>query len=258
MDIKQIATEAQTYRRHIERVKKDLAPSDFSWYPYGTLDNFVHLQNLLTGDSRNLLALAGDLPVADIGAADGDTAFFLETLGHKSDVIDFPPTNFNSCRGLRLLKEALKSGVSLHEVDLDAHFELPGQRYGLAFFMGILYHLKNPFSALENLSRIAHHALVSTRITRYNCATASKGGEINAHRVELRTVPAAYLVDSYETNGDPTNYWIFSDAGLRRILDRTGWDVVDFMTVGNTSQSDPASAAGDERAFCLIRSRTFV
>jgi hypothetical protein len=257
MDIRELAIEAQKYRRHIEDVKKGLAPADFSWYPYGTLDNFTHLDHLLTGDSRDLLALAGGLPIADVGAADGDTAFFLETLGHKSDVVDYPPTNFNSCRGLRLLKDALKSEVMLHEVDLDAHFELPGQRYGLAFFMGILYHLKNPFSALENLARIAKYALVSTRIARYNCAAPGKGGRINAERIELRTIPAAYLVDSFETNGDPTNYWIFSDAGLRRILERTGWDVVDFMTAGNVTQSDPATAAGDERAFCLIKSRVF-
>ena len=221
-------------------------------------DNFTHLEKLLTGESRDLLALAGGLPIADIGAADGDTAFFLETLGHRSDVVDYPPTNFNSCRGLRLLKEALKSQVTLHEVDLDAHFELPGQRYGLAFFMGILYHLKNPFSVLENLARIAKYALVSTRITRYNCALVANRGTVNTQRMELHSVPAAYLVDSYETNGDPTNYWIFSDAGLRRILDRTGWDVVDFMTAGNVTQSDPATTAGDERAFCLIRSRVFV
>ena len=44
-------------------------------------------------------------------------------------------------------------------------------------------------------------------------------------------------------------------AGLRRILHRTGWDVLDYMSVGNTTQSDPASPGGDERAVCLLRSR---
>jgi hypothetical protein len=48
---------------------------------------------------------------------------------------------------------------------------------------------------------------------------------------------------------------MFTEAGLRRILDRCGWDVLDFATFGNTTDSDPASREGDERAFCFVRSR---
>jgi hypothetical protein len=126
----------------------------------------------------------------------------------------------------------------------------------LAFFLGILYHLKNPLGALESLARSARYALVSTRIARYNLApTAPTGDDVNKVRVDLRSVPAAYLVDNFETNNDPTNYWMFSEAGLRRVLDRAGWDVLDFITLGNTATSDPATNEGDERAFCLVRSR---
>ncbi|MFI4969151.1 MAG: class I SAM-dependent methyltransferase [Lysobacterales bacterium] len=246
------------FRARLDVQKQQLAPTGFNWYPYGTLDNFTVLNNLLHGANRHLIDLAAGAPVVDIGAADGDTAFFMETLGCNADVVDFPPTNYNGCRGVRALKAALQSNVNIHEVDLDARFELPGERYGLAFFLGILYHLKNPFGALESLARCARHALVSTRIARYNLAPDARGSNgINASRVELRSVPVAYLVDSHETNNDPTNYWMFSEAGLRRVLDRAGWDVLDFMTVGNVRASDPASNAGDERAFCLVRSRNW-
>jgi tRNA (mo5U34)-methyltransferase len=71
----------------------------------------------------------------------------------------------------------------------------------------------------------------------------------------LASAPVAYLVTATECNNDPSNYWIFSAEGLRRILDRTGWDILDWMTVGQHVDSDPASAEGDERAFCLVRSR---
>jgi hypothetical protein len=146
--------------------------------------------------------------------------------------------------------------VDIHEVDLDARFDLPGERYGLAFFLGILYHLKNPLGALESLARSARYALVSTRIARYNLAPkAPTTGPVNMARVVLQSIPLAYLVDTFETNNDPTNYWMFSEAGLRRVLDRAGWDVLDFITLGNTTTSDPATNAGDERAFCLVRSR---
>lgn len=65
----------------------------------------------------------------------------------------------------------------------------------------------------------------------------------------------AYLLDERESNNDSTNYWIFSDAGFRRILKRTGWEIRDYITVGNTANSDPATQEGDERAFCLAESR---
>ena len=253
MDIDEIAIEAKGFQRTLDNVKKEIAPTAFSWYPYGTLDNFHVLRSLLSGPNRNLLELAGEGGrIVDIGAADGDTALFLEHLGREADVVDYAPTNFNGCQGVRALKEALGSNVAIHEVDLDARFDLPGQEYQLAFFLGILYHLKNPFGALESLSRLARHALISTRITRFNTVRSRR-----ANRVELSAVPVAYLVDPYETNNDPTNFWIFSDAGLRRVLARSGWDILDYSSFGNTSDSDPATTQGDERAFCLVRSRHF-
>jgi len=256
LDIAEIARQAKAYRLELDSIKERLAPQEFGWYPYGTLFNFGLIEKLLSRPNRNLLELAGDAPIADIGAADGDTAFFLETLGCRAHAVDYPPTNFNSCRGIRLLKESLGSSVQLHEVDLDARFDLPGERYGLAFFLGILYHLKNPFGALESLARSARHAVVSTRVVRYNLAPKARGTQnLNRERVELHTLPVAYLVASDETNNDATNYWMFSEAGLKRTLDRAGWDILDFMTVGNDRTSDPATNEGDERAFCLVRSR---
>lgn len=252
MDIDDIAIEARAFQRELDALKERLAPGDFGWYPYGTLANFHILRSLLTGEHRRLLELAGGAGVVDIGAADGDTAFFMERLGLRADVVDYAPTNFNGCRGVRALKQALDSSVGIHEVDLDHSFELPGEGYNLAFFLGILYHLKNPFGALESLSRLARHALLSTRIARF-----SAGRERRRERVDFSRIPVAYLVDSFETNNDPTNFWIFSEAGLRRVLDRSGWDILDWCTVGDTVESDPASNEGDERAFCLIRSRHF-
>lgn len=256
MDIAELARRADAFRKEFDALKHRLAPEEFGWYPYGSMSNFYLLGQLLGQRNPDLLALAGDAPIADIGAADGDTAFFMESLGCKAHVIDYPPTNFNGCRGVRLLKQALHSSVEIHEVNLDAHFDLPGERYGLAFFLGILYHLKNPFGALESLARCAHHAIVSTRVVRYNLSPTARGeGGVNRERIELDSVPMAYLVAPDETNHDATNYWMFSCAGLHRVLDRAGWDVLEFMTVGNTQASDPATNEGDERAFCLIRSR---
>src|SRR3982751_6814401 len=98
MDIAELDSRSQQYMRELQKIKETLAPADFAWYPYGTLDNFHILNQLLTGKNRSFLSSVGDGLIVDIGAADGDVAFFLESLGHNVRVADYPPTNFNSCR----------------------------------------------------------------------------------------------------------------------------------------------------------------
>ena len=86
------------------------------------------------------------------------------------------------------------------------------------------------------LARSSPYAFISTRIARYNVAEGAQGQSgVNSQRVDLSSVPVAYLVGPEETNNDSTNYWMFSEAGLRRILFRAGWNVLDYMTVGNTT-----------------------
>ena len=259
MDIGEVAARAARFRSVLEECKQRIAPHEFSWYPYDTFGNFGALNRLLSGQNRDLLGLIGAGPAVDIGAADGDVAFFMESLGIPMHIVDHPPTNFNSCRGVRRLKEALQSKVEILETDLDRQFTLPQRRYSFAFFLGILYHLKNPFAALEALAEHAQHAVISTRVARYNVAAhaEARGDREGVTRVQLQSIPVAYLLDPTECNNDATNYWIFSEAGLRRILSRSGWDILDFMTLGNDRESDPASPEGDERAFCLVRSRAW-
>jgi len=244
MEIRKALSQVEEFGRRLQDVKAAVAPPAF-WYPYGSLNNFHVLDQVLTGPNRDLSALAGGAPVADIGAADGDVAFFLESLGFTVDIIDNGPTNMNGLEGARKLKQALGSNAAIHEVDLDAQFHLPRKSYGLVFFLGILYHLQNPFYALKELAKSTRHALLSTRIAM---------GTTN-RKVRFEDIPIAYLLGPSECNNDATNYWIFSYAGLRRILERTGWEVLDSGRFGNTKYSDPASSQGDERAFMLIRSK---
>ncbi|MEO8384252.1 MAG: hypothetical protein ABI583_03340 [Betaproteobacteria bacterium] len=245
MDVSALRSHATQFEVALSEQKHEVGGEGFPWYPYGTLNNLIHLDNLLKGRNRQLANLIGELPVADVGAADGDMAFFMESLGCTVDVVDYGPTNFNTLRGARLLKEARKSNIGIHEINLDTYFEWPRSRYGLVLFMGILYHLKNPFYVLESLAKVTRYAIVSTRIAQYSPDLKTR----------LAELPVGYLLHASEANNDATNYWIFSDAGLRRIVDRTGWKILDYMTAGNTQQSDPASSTGDERAFVLLESR---
>jgi len=220
-------------------------PKSF-WYPYSTLHNIAVLEKLSATAGLHLLDLCRGVhgKVADIGAADGDLAFFLEKHGLSVDVIDNEYTNFNGLAGARTLKEALNSSVVIRSVDLDSQFALPHQKYDALFFLGTLYHLKNPFFLLESLSRITKYCFVSTRIAKQT-----------ADGQPLSPYPVAYLVGPQECNNDDTNFWIFSDQGLKRLIDRTGWNLLSYVTIGDTASSTPADPERDERAFCLLEKR---
>jgi tRNA (mo5U34)-methyltransferase len=247
VDISDLLRASEDFRAQLPPLKARAAPESFPWYPYDSLSNFVLLDRLLTGNNRNFSELAGKLPILDIGCADGTTSFVLERAGFDVEVIDNPPTNFNGMAGLRALKEALHSNVAIHSADLDSQFTIPRERYGMVLFLGLLYHLKNPYFALETLSARARFCLLSTRIAKYG----------PDRKRLLEDLPLAYLVAPQETNNDATNFWIFSKTGLERLFSRTGWRVRDYLSVGNVQNSDPASVEGDERAFCLIESERF-
>lgn len=244
LDIGSILGESKAYSAKLSKVKKD-NPIEGGWYGYDIMSNLVHLDRLLSGENRSLFGQLNDKAVADIGCADGDLGFFLESLGFEMDFLDWPATNWNGLRGVKRLVELLGSRARVHSVNLDEYFVLPRQRYEVVLFLGILYHLKNPFYVLERLARSAKHCFVSTRVFR-----VAPDGQ------NLSSVNVAYLLGADESeNGDATNYWILTEPCLRRLFQRTGWDVLEFMTVGEQHTSNPHSIARDERAFALLRSR---
>ena len=245
MDFETLRDRALAFRTELLARKEKIAPADFDWYPYDTMANILHLDALPTGKHREVLTGLAGSRIADIGAADGDFGFFLEAeLGCQVDIIDNAPTNFNGLRGARRLVTELSSTAQVHEIDLDTQFRLPAEHYGAVFFLGLLYHLKNPFYVLETLARHADVCFVSTRVA-----------QVTPDGTPIKEQPVAYLLHATEANNDPTNYWIFSETGLRRLFDRTGWEVLDFTTVGCQEGSDPRSQDRDERAFALLRSR---
>ncbi len=235
---------AKQYEKLLWEIKLAHRPESF-WYPYGTLRNIPVLEQLLATVELDLLQLCrgSHRKIADIGAADADLAFFMEKMGFSVDVIENRLTNFNLLEGARIMKEALKSSVIIREADLDSQLPLSSEKYDAIFFLGILYHLKNPFFILEKLARMTKYCFLSTRIA----SQTADGRPLSAY-------PLAYLLDPNECNNDNTNFWIFSDQGLKRLIKRTGWSLLCYGTVGNTTNSTPADLDRDQRAFCVLRS----
>lgn len=231
----------------IERLRsaREAIDNQFPWYPYDILGNVPHLDAMLSGEHRDLDTLSQGLPVADIGAADGDLAFVLEDLaGWDVDIVDTAPTNMNGLQGARALRNHFGSRVQVYDIDLDRQFVLPRERYGLVFLLGILYHLQNPYYAMRELASRASYCLLSTKVARF----------AGPDRTPIADLPVGYLVAPRETNNDPTNYWILSPAGLERLVERAGWRILDRANVGNTAESDPSIAEHDERMFLLLAS----
>jgi SAM-dependent methyltransferase len=216
----------------------------FEWYPYNTLANAEHLERLLANSSLVLENLVKGRLVLDVGCGDGEWSFFLESLGAQVHAVDCPITNHNAMAGVRTLKEALGSRLEICPADLDGRFTFPSKEYGVAFFFGTLYHLKNPFYVLETLARVSRYCFLSTRIAR----------TFHPRLGETPDLPLAYLLGSDELNADDSNFWIFSKAGLERLLRRTHWNVASRYSVCASEESNPWSLDGDERMFCLVES----
>ena len=236
---------AQAFQARIDAAVASLSPADFPWYEYHILGGVTFLEALSAQSGLSIESMAAGQPLLDIGCADGHLAFFLESLGYTVTAVDHAPTSANDMKGVRALKQALGSAIDIIDTDLDRGFEPPRPSYGLVVLLGILYHLKNPFLMLETLEQAADYCLLSTRVARFTPSGT-----------RIESEPVAYLLGEDEANHDPSNFWIFSEAGLLRLIARAGWDIRALVHSGNTKNSDPATAVGDERIYCLLSRRS--
>lgn len=236
---------AEAFDAELRELKQRVPVPDYGWYPYQTMTNIPVICDLLGpvyGEVRDAVSRSA---VADLGCADGDLSLLFARLGCAVDAIDRAATNFNQLRGVACLQRELALPVGIQEVDLDTAFTLPRPDYGLALFLGTLYHLKNPFYVLETIAQRADWCLLSTRIA-----------QVTPARTRVEDEALAYLLGAREANNDPTNFWIFSMTGLLRLLERTGWMVMGHARLGCTTDSDPVRGEADERAFVIAKSRT--
>jgi tRNA (mo5U34)-methyltransferase len=240
----QLSLLTRQIRERLAAARKSIGSRGFEWYPYDSLGNLSNLERLFGDRYLSLFDSAAGKRVADIGCGDGDLAFFLESLGCQVDAIDFPDSNHNGMQAILALKQHLSSNIEIAAVDLDSQFKLPRSNYDLAVFLGILYHLKNPLYAMERLAMHTRYCVLSTRVARY----------FPNDQPMPQDQPIAYLLGENELNRDDSNFWIFSHAGLKRLLERAHWKIWDYAGVGATRLSTPVDPKRDERVFCLLES----
>ena len=226
---------ADSFSNKLTAIKEKSA--DFNWYPYHSMFNMPRLKQIVPPVVLDNLTKSKSWKVLDIGPADGDIGFFLESLGCSVDFLDNPPTNFNDCHGIAKLAEELGSNSQIITQDIDTSaFVLEGQ-YDFAVALGLLYHLRNPMGFLMTLAGHAERMVLSTRVaTHLPDGTCIEGQSIG------------YLLACRESNNDPTNYWTMSALGLETMLRRCGWSVQGKMLAGSEI-SNPVDNNADQRMF---------
>ena len=108
------------FREKLYQVRTSLEPRPYAWYPYDSLTNIYTLEALLRNSEYDLDELMGRGTVLDIGCADGELAFFLESQGASVVAVDNRDTNANSMRAAYDLRTALESTVDFRDMDLDS------------------------------------------------------------------------------------------------------------------------------------------
>ena len=108
MDFETLRERALAFRERLLARKNEIAVTGFDWYPYDTMASILHLDTLLSEPNRSVFDSFAGGRVADIGAADGDFGFFLESeLGCRVDLVDNARPNFNKLAGARRLVDEL-------------------------------------------------------------------------------------------------------------------------------------------------------
>ena len=233
------------FSAEVRQQKRIAALPGYGWYPYDSLSALSIVAELISPVFDEIAESIVDAPVADVGCADGDFAMLFARWGADVDAIDYAPNNFNRMRGVDALGRLLNLPIRTYSLDLDGRYDMPRENCGFTLFLGTLYHLKNPYYALEKLAFHTRWCVLSTRIAQVTPKT----------RARIDDEPVAYLADGREIADDATNFWIFSASGLLRILQRTRWAIAGVKRIGRQSDSDPIHPEADERMFVLLKSR---
>jgi tRNA (mo5U34)-methyltransferase len=133
--------------------------------------------------------------VLDIGAWDGFFSFECERRGAArvvaADHFSWHGTGWGTKAGFTLARDALGSRVE--DIDIDV-MDLSPERVGtfdVVLFLGVFYHLRHPFLALERVASVTRDYLIVETVVDL---------------VGFRR-PAMAFYPGQELNNDPTNWW---------------------------------------------------
>ncbi|MGH8981394.1 MAG: class I SAM-dependent methyltransferase [Acidimicrobiales bacterium] len=155
--------------------------------------------------------------VLDVGAWDGFYSFEAARRGARrvlaTDSFAWDGSCWGSQEGFLLARKALgfERAVDARTVDvLDICPEELGGTFDVTLFLGVLYHLRDPVTAIERVASVTRELLVLETETAFGWLG----------------VPAARVYPAGELNQDDTNYFALNRAALEGLLRRVGFTTV--------------------------------
>lgn len=211
-----------------------------SWYqripmPDGTLTPGVQdSQGMLrTLDSLGLPADMTGKRVLDVGCGEGYFAFECEKRGAEIRVVELRTSPL--VKGFDQARKWYNSSAVLEFTNIEngnLYMTDPGlwqDQFDYIFLFGVIYHLRNPLVALDNLFAMAKPgALIFIESHMLDgAAILDKNGQTGSLQTNIKGT--WQLVE--DLNGDGSCYWFPSKSGLEAALKRAG-----FMPVGYTGK----------------------
>jgi tRNA (mo5U34)-methyltransferase len=160
--------------------------------------------------------------VLDVGAWDGFFSFEAERRGAARVLaVDGPawrepawgPGGFGTKAGFELARRALGSSVEDRSLELEEISQATVGRFDVVLFLGVLYHLKHPWVALERVASVCDGLLIV---------------ETHADLLDLRR-PAMALYPGDEVAGDASNWWGPNVPALTAMLREEGFARIDVV-----------------------------
>jgi len=188
-----------------EKAARDfLADADFIWHQRFELVPGVDTpgENDIVGlvDSAGIPADLSGKSALDLGTTNGGAAFELERRGAERvvavDVV--PPEHY----GFAALHDFLGSKVEWLRASVYEVGSVLGEQFDLVLFFGVLYHLRHPLLALDNVrALLGGEAIIETAV-------------LDGDMPELIGKPVARFIRGADFNADSSNWFVPTVAAL--------------------------------------------
>lgn len=184
--------------------------------------------------------------VLDIGAWDGFFSFEAERRGATrviaTDHFCWSGSGWGTRDGFDALHRRFGSKVEPVDVDVNNLPDRIPETFDLVLFLGVFYHLKDPYVGLETAARMSHDAIVVETLTAF----------------PNEKKPAMRLLSPGEISGDPTNFYAPNVPALKLMLETFGFSRVEALP-SPVSQNHPLligkfrKASGDSFHRTIVR-----
>ncbi len=162
----------------------------------------------------------------DIGCNAGFYTFELAKRGASVLGIDHDP-HYLAQADWASRQLGLSDSVELRQLDVYQLDQLE-EHFDLVLFLGVLYHLRYPLLGLDLVAELVDGLLVLQTLTMPGSAAAEVPADVPfKQRWRLREPgwPVMAFVE-HELAGDPTNWWVPSEAAVEAMVRTTGLRVV--------------------------------